>query len=468
MSKMWIYGEDMQMEGNVPKGSLVPVVFTSYYKNADGSYLTDSFNAGTINYYPKSGYVQLVSDKAQWPARFKVPIMDSFGGGNFEQDAWLTLDWANAKKTSDTIQEVPIKDALKELLEIKNTAIQVQYTAESWSALEAAYDVANALYNNDKASTEELTGAYTSLRTAIDGLEDVKAPELSQGVYTATGQLDSTDCVTDVRFLVGDDNKKSDIYLTTKDVTEFEYYDVEEKEYKKATAKKDADGNVTGFEFGLSEMAASVSVQYKNSDGKTKQGILVFSDMTKQDIDKETLKATLELAQTKLDDAKDHPENYDSKAIADLQTAVAEATEVYKNPVALQNELDDQNTAVNGAVDALAKSDSLKKLNDAIAKADEVNAELYTQTSYNSFKTVLDQAKALAESENPTVSAMDQMILDLNVAKKALIEKASDWTAFDTQYEKAIAITNDAQYPGWRLSLNRRMQQMKALQLCRR
>ena len=48
-------------------------------------------------------------------ARFKVPIMDAIGGGNFEQDAWLTLDWANAKKTSDDVPNVPIKNGLKEL-----------------------------------------------------------------------------------------------------------------------------------------------------------------------------------------------------------------------------------------------------------------------------------------------------------------------------------------------------------------
>ena len=126
MTKMWIYGADMEMKGNQPTGSLIPVVFTSYYKNEDGSYLTDSFNEGTLNYYPKTGYVQLVSDKAQWPARFKVPIMDAIGGGNFEQDAWLTLDWANAKKTSDDVPNVPIKNGLKELLSIEKTAIQAE------------------------------------------------------------------------------------------------------------------------------------------------------------------------------------------------------------------------------------------------------------------------------------------------------------------------------------------------------
>lgn len=100
MTKMWLYGSDMELgPTGSPKGTLNPVVFTSYYKNSDDSYFTDVFNEGTLNYYPKTGYVQLVSDAAQWPARFKVPIMDAIGGGNFEQDAWLTLDWAMRKRS---------------------------------------------------------------------------------------------------------------------------------------------------------------------------------------------------------------------------------------------------------------------------------------------------------------------------------------------------------------------------------
>lgn len=87
MTKMWLYGSDMELgPTGSPKGTLNPVVFTSYYKNSDDSYFTDVFNEGTLNYYPKTGYVQLVSDAAQWPARFKVPIMDAIGGGNFEQE----------------------------------------------------------------------------------------------------------------------------------------------------------------------------------------------------------------------------------------------------------------------------------------------------------------------------------------------------------------------------------------------
>lgn len=67
-----------------------------------------------------------------------------------------------------------------------------------------AYDEAEKIYKNDSSSEEELTNAYISLRTAIDSLEKEKAPELTEGVYTATGKIDDTEYITDTRFLVGE------------------------------------------------------------------------------------------------------------------------------------------------------------------------------------------------------------------------------------------------------------------------
>ena len=84
----------------------------------------DFANEGTLNYYPKSGYVKLVSDTAKWPARFKVPIMDEIGGGDFPQDAWLTLDWENAEKISNDTPDEPVKEALGQAITIAETAVR--------------------------------------------------------------------------------------------------------------------------------------------------------------------------------------------------------------------------------------------------------------------------------------------------------------------------------------------------------
>ncbi len=73
-------------------------------------------------------------------------------------------------------------------------------------------------------------------------------------------KLDDTEYITDTRFLVGEDGKKSDIYLKSKDFQQFEYYDLTSQEYKEAKLIKNDKEEVAGIEFSLNEMANSVSI----------------------------------------------------------------------------------------------------------------------------------------------------------------------------------------------------------------
>lgn len=184
---MWLYGEDMTMVGAYPTGTLIPVTFYSYYKNLDGSFFMDFANEGTLNYYPKSGYVKLVSDTAKWPARFKVPIMDEIGGGDFPQDAWLTLDWENAEKISNDTPDEPVKEALGQAITIAETAVREEYTQETWEALETAYAAAEEAYQTETA--ESMERAYTALMEAVNNLKSPDDVILNQGLYTALGSI---------------------------------------------------------------------------------------------------------------------------------------------------------------------------------------------------------------------------------------------------------------------------------------
>ena len=111
------------------------------------------------------------------------------------------------------------------------------------------------------------------------------------------------------------------------------YYDLTSQEYKEAKLIKNDKEEVAGIEFSLNEMANSVSIRYQTADGKTAQGLLTFVDMSKQEVNKDSLKEIINTAQEKLKDAAENPENYDSKAVSALQTAVSNGTEVFKNPV---------------------------------------------------------------------------------------------------------------------------------------
>lgn len=450
MTKMWLYDSDETKPNGTLSGNIIPVVFTSYYRNSDDSYLTDDFNKDTLNYYPKTGYIDLPSDAAQWPARFKVPIMDAIGGGNFEQDAWLTIDWAGATKISDTTPDVPIRDALSEMIQIAETAIQEDYTADSWAEVESAYDDAVEVYQDEKAKPDSMTKAYQTLRTAVDNLETPDTLVLDAGIYTANGTVADTDVVTGTRVLVKEDGG-ADIYLNVQNIKDFAYYDLEKKAYVAAELEmEEEDGSevVTRAVLSIPAMSDSVSVKYTDAEGKEQSGLLTLAGFEKQTVDKTELEEAVASAQEKLKEAAEKPEQYNKAAVEALQKAVAEAVKVVNDPVALQTEADTQTDVLNAAISNLVIDISLKALQTAIASAEQKEESLYTPKSWSTLAEEVTTAKTLLEKEDVTSQEVDEQLLKLNAAMEGLVEKA-DKGVLQEAYDEAVKITNDANYPGW-------------------
>ena len=455
MTKMWIYGDDMQMEGNKPTGTLNPVIFTSYYKNEDGTYLTDDFNQGTLNYYPKEGYVRLVSDEAQWPARFKVPIMDAIGGGNFEQDAWLTLDWANAEKTSDATPDAPIKDALGEMLSIAETAVKEEYTPATWSVLEEAYKTAKDIYEKN-SSTEEKEKAYTSLRDAVDALEKPEAMELEPGVYTVEDSFDQGDGVTQTRLLVSENETK--VYLTLNGVKEFYYYDTENAKYTEPELEtgEDSEGNqvIERAVITYASTPSLISVKYLTGDDETVTGSLTLNDCTKQEVTKEALAAALEQATKIVEAAAQAPEDYDGEKIDALVQAIAAATKVNSDPVAIQTEVDEQVSALEkAAAEAGGNTDEERTALEAAitaANGEAAKEDVYTASSITELKDLIASAQELLNG-TPTASQIEAMTLRIQTfLEEGLILKA-DFTKLQELYDTAVktAENADESYSGY-------------------
>ena len=449
MTKMWLYGEDMTMVGAYPTGTLIPVTFYSYYKNLDGSFFMDFANEGTLNYYPKSGYVKLVSDTAKWPARFKVPIMDEIGGGDFPQDAWLTLDWENAEKISNDTPDEPVKEALGQAITIAETAVREEYTQETWEALETAYAAAEEAYQTETA--ESMERAYTALMEAVNNLKSPDDVILNQGLYTALGSITDTDIVTDTRILVKEEG--ADISLGVQGIQSFQYYDLAEKQYVDAEMEKttgdDGKETVTGAVFTLGTMSNSVSIKYVDIQGKEVQTALKFSDFAEQTVNKDALTETLNQANEKLKEAAENPDKYQADAVAELQKAVAMAAQTAQDPFALQTEADDQTEKVNTAISALIKDVNLDALKEAVTSAEAVlaDAEKYTPASLEKLRGEIQNAKALLEDPNTSGQDVEAQLMKLQAAVEGLIVRA-DKTALQAAYDTAAAITNN-DYPGW-------------------
>ena len=443
MTKMWLYDTDQVSNSGNPTGNLVPVIFDSYYKNEDGTYLTDAFNEGTLNYYPKTGYVKLISDNGRWPARFKVPIMDAIGGGNFEQSAWLTIDWANAEKVSDETPDAPIQTALGEALSIAETAVQEEYTPDSWKTLEDAYKKAEEASKSDNAET--MNTAYAELHTAIDGLKKPDTFVLDEGVYLAEAALsDESDTVTDLRILGRrgeDESISAAIRLTLKNVTALTYYDVTQKKYIEAELVKDADDNVISAELIQSNPSSSVALKYTDKDGKEHSATLTISNLKKQAIDKTALNETIAKANEILKNAG----QYEQDKIAELNTALSSALPVSKDEFAIQSEIDAQKDVLQKAIDAVTSGSNLETLKELIAKAKETDESKYTPESYQALTDAIAHAETVLGKEGVSNEEIEAELTALQaVLEKGLVLRA-DKTALTSLIQEAETIADEGQ-----------------------
>ena len=76
-------------------------------------------------------------------------------------------------KAAQELWEIVTKAELNALIEAANGYLEGDYTTESLEALQAAITAAQAVANNDDATTAEVTDAITNLANAIAGLETI-------------------------------------------------------------------------------------------------------------------------------------------------------------------------------------------------------------------------------------------------------------------------------------------------------
>ena len=94
---------------------------------------------------------------------------------------------------------------------------------------------------------------------------------------------------------------------------------------------------------------------------------------------------------------------------------------------------------LNAAVGALELKADKTELSAAVARADEVSADLYTEQSYNALKAALVSAKALLADRDAGVSAAEAALQALNVAMDTLVYKDADYTAVRAAIERIPA-----------------------------
>lgn len=126
--------------------------------------------------------------------------------------------------------------------------------------------------------------------------------------------------------------------------------------------------------------------------------------------------------------------NYTVDSVTALKTYLTQAKKILKESNK-QTEIDNAVTELDKKVTELVKISALK---DAIAAADALKADEYTQESWEAFQATLTTIKAVATKSNATQVEVDQAKVDLETAQKALVKV----TKVATESELKAAVEN--------------------------
>lgn len=402
-----------------------------------------------------------------------VPIMDIVGGavagsGDYARDAYVRMLNATKVENEEIHELTPSltsvdKTQLKNVLDEANDCItnpKENYIKKNLAALKEKTATAQEVYEYVNATQKEVDKQTEILKNSISSLEGYKA-----GVYTmdtdsafanSSENVQITGVVGETRAVVAEDLTATVYMNITKETTSMPAFDYSEDSWitgllykdsdgKYQTAKveeKDKDGNITKVSFPVNGLTDNLELAFTLPDDTEQYQVSVaLSNVEKQSVDKSELKSKISEATEKLSG------NYTQESLTKLQKTISEATLVNENPVAIQNEIDEQIKKIDNAISELKNNIDFSELNKAIEKAEKINEDDYTPNSYKKLSDELEAAKLVSTDTNATQDEITNATVKLNAAYKGLIKRANK-KELQATYEKAIAIENK-NYPGW-------------------
>jgi Uncharacterized protein conserved in bacteria len=136
------------------------------------------------------------------------------------------------------------------------------------------------------------------------------------------------------------------------------------------------------------------------------------------------------------------PAPYTDETAAALAEAVETGRTALHDPAARQERLDDTAEAVREAIAAMKTAGSevdRQILNKAVADAEEIDKEQYTEDSAKALEKALAAAKAMQANADATQAEVDEAAKALNDAVAALEEKSAPPEADKSALERAVA-----------------------------
>ena len=347
------------------------------------------------------------------------------------------------------------KTQLKALIDEANGKNKAEYTSASWKDLETALKNAQSVYDTEDATQKSVQEAHDSLKAAIDGLTaKADKTELKALIDEANGKNKAEYTAASWKALEAALKNAQSVY-DTEDATQKSVQDacdslkaaidglkvkVDKSELQamitKAKDKKEADYTADSWKV-FADALANAETEM-NSDKSTPETVKAAQDKLsdaikgltpKTQVDKSRLEALIAEATGKVE-AQYTPESW-----AAFTTALGTANEVNGSKDATQETVDQACESLRTAMTGLIAKADKTQLQTLIEEAGNKNKDEYTEESWTSFETALNEAKSVFANENATQDAVNQACESLSKAIEELKFNKSQLKAVIDQVE---------------------------------
>jgi len=317
--------------------------------------------------------------------------------------------------TANEIKEKPVnKDELKAKIDdiegklADGTLKAEDYTADSWQALQDELEKAKKVFEDPNATQEQVDNAKKALENAEMGLVPV------------TPAVDKSALQTKIEDI---DGKLTDGSLKAEDYTA-ESWGVLQEELKKA---KEVFANPNATQ----EQVENAKKALENAE----MGLVPVTPA----VDKSALQTKIEDIDGKLTDGSLKAEDYTAESWGVLQEELKKAKEVFANPNATQEQVENAKKALENAemglvpvTPAVDKSALQTKIEDIDGKLTDgsLKAEDYTAESWGVLQEELKKAKEVFANPNATQEQVDNAKTALENAVNNLVKlggELKDW-----------------------------------------
>ena len=344
------------------------------YRSSDGEEFTEMFS------YVDSGIeaTKLVIDAYSASSR---------GNGRKFTLKALTIDGTGGEIPDPGVDKTALEAAIADAAKIDKSA----YTDDSVAAFEEALAAAEAAKNATKQS--EVDAAVQALKDAIAALEEKPVkPDMTA--------ID--DAVAAAEQLKAEDYTPESYAELTKAV----------EEAKAVKTKEDAtQAEVDAAAKAVTDAIAALELAAGAADPR-------------------------ELNEAVAEAEKVDKDKYTEESIKALEEALAAAKAVQEKDDATQEEIDKAVADLKAAINALepaAVTVDPSELNEAVAEAEKVDKDNYTEESVKALEEALDAAKAIQAKEDATQEEIDKAAADLKAAIAALEKKPEDFLFDDVK-----------------------------------